>query len=477
MTAKRMPGQIKFIIGNEAAERFSYYGMSAILITYLTSMLGESMGMARYHDFVALCYLLPLLGGYLSDRFLGKYRTIISLSLVYCAGHVVLSATEGSLTGTYVGLGLIALGAGGIKPCVSAHVGDQFNQSNKHLVNRAYSFFYWSINLGSLASTLLIPWVKGAYGFSVAFAIPGILMFVATFVFWLGRRAYVHVPPTGKNPHGFAKVCLDVVRGQGDKHPQAAREGVRAVFRVIGLFAFISLFWTLFHQHGSSWTAQAGKLDRHLWGLTIANEQVQALNPLLIITMVPLFTLWLFPALARRGFNVSPLRRMTVGMFLTSLSFVCAALLERRIADSAPGTVSVGWQFFQYFIITVAEILVSATGLEFAYTQAPRSMKSAVMSVWLLTVFVGNKIAAFVFSDLDVKGADRFWLFSGMMVVAAVAFAIIARLYKPTEYIEQAPIGGGKIPVEDLSQPAPRLAAAELALPPPGQESKPRAEA
>ena len=95
-----------------------------------------------------------------------------------------------------------------------------------------------------------------------------------------------------------------------------------------------------------------------MWGMTIADEQVQALNPLLIITMVPLFSLFLFPWLARKGWNVSPLRKMTIGMFLTAFSFVMAGLLQRSIDGNPAHTVSVGWQFFQYLTITVAEILV-----------------------------------------------------------------------------------------------------------------------
>src|SRR5476649_2386701 len=125
----RLPPQIKFIVGNEAAERFSFYGMRSILTLFLTGymMMTVPNAEATYHWFVAACYFLPLFGAYISDRYLGKYKTIFYLSLFYCAGHAVLSLWE-SHTGVYLGLGLIALGAGGIKPCVSAHVGDQFTK-------------------------------------------------------------------------------------------------------------------------------------------------------------------------------------------------------------------------------------------------------------------------------------------------------------------------------------------------------------
>ena len=126
------------------------------MTTYL--MVPQAEAKATYHLFVSACYLLPLLGAYLSDRFLGKYRTIMLLSLVYCAGHGVLAMFE-SKAGMYAGLALIALGSGGIKPCVSAYVGDQFTESNKHLVKKVFDLFYWSINFGSFFSSLLIPWI------------------------------------------------------------------------------------------------------------------------------------------------------------------------------------------------------------------------------------------------------------------------------------------------------------------------------
>src|SRR3954452_11564072 len=115
------PPQIKFIVGNEACERFSYYGMRSILVVFMINHLAMSQENAKtaYHLFAGACYLLPLLGAYLSDRFLGKYKTILYLSIVYCLGHLSLSLWE-TPNGVYLGLGLIALGSGGIKPCVSA---------------------------------------------------------------------------------------------------------------------------------------------------------------------------------------------------------------------------------------------------------------------------------------------------------------------------------------------------------------------
>ena len=164
------PAGIPYIIGNEMVERFCYYGLRAILVVFMTQYMLNASGkpdhltdaQAReyYHLFVSAVYFFPFLGAILADAFLGKYRTILLLSMVYCAGPLYL-AWDHTRFGMIIGLTLIAIGSGGIKPCVSAHVGDQFGASNQHLLSRVFGWFYFSINFGSTFSTLLIPWMLG----------------------------------------------------------------------------------------------------------------------------------------------------------------------------------------------------------------------------------------------------------------------------------------------------------------------------
>ncbi|HEU5436511.1 MAG TPA: MFS transporter, partial [Telluria sp.] len=209
-----MPRQIPYIIANEGCERFSFYGMRNILTPFLISTLllflpeADRAGEAKhvFHTFVIGVYFFPLLGGWLADRFFGKYNTVLWLSLVYCAGHACLAIFENNLKGFYAGLFLIALGSGGIKPLVSTFVGDQFDQTNKHKAKLVYDAFYWIINFGSFFASLLMPIFLRSYGPAVAFGIPGILMFIATVVFWSGRKKYVHVPPAPADPHSFMRV-------------------------------------------------------------------------------------------------------------------------------------------------------------------------------------------------------------------------------------------------------------------------------
>ncbi|HET9596915.1 MAG TPA: POT family MFS transporter [Anaeromyxobacteraceae bacterium] len=447
--ADRYPPQSAFIVGNEGCERFSFYGMRAILVVYMVKWLAmpEHEAKAAYHLFMMACYVTPLAGGWLADRFWGRYRVILWLSLGYVAGHATLAVWE-TRWGLAAGLGLIAIGSGGIKPCVSALLGDQFRPDQRRLLERVFALFYWMINLGSFSAKLVIPKLLAWSGPGLAFAVPGVLMAIALVVFWAGRRRYVMVPPSGPNPHSFLRVLWSAARGPAaagvawlDRaraaHPAQAVDGARAVLRVAGVFAATLAFWALFDQQGSSWILQAQRMDGTLpWGGKLEASQIPALNPLLVLTGIPLIHKVIFPALERLGVRVTPLGRMTSGMFLATTSFAAAGLLEAALDGGA--RLHVAWQLPQYLTITAAEILVSVTALEFAYTQAPRSLKSTVMSVWFLTSALGNLLTATVSHVNRFQGPTFFWFFAALMLGAAVLFALVARAYRPVTSVVPA---------------------------------------
>jgi POT family proton-dependent oligopeptide transporter len=216
-----IPRQIRYIIGNEGCERFSFYGMRNILTVFLVSSLltylpeSERASAAKevFHTFVIGVYFFPLLGGWFSDRFAGKYNTILWLSLVYCVGQFLLAIFDKNRTGFYTGLALIAIGSGGIKPCVAAFVGDQFDQTNKHRAKVVFDAFYWIINFGSFFASLLMPIFLRSFGASVAFGVPGVLMFIATVILWIARKQYVMVPPAPPNPNSFLNVSRTALAG------------------------------------------------------------------------------------------------------------------------------------------------------------------------------------------------------------------------------------------------------------------------
>ena len=450
----KFPSQIKYIVGNEACERYSYYGMKSILVVFMIQVLlfQETDATFTYHIFSSLCYFFPLLGAFISDRVWGKYKTILYLSLVYCAGHVVLSIWETKM-GLYAGLGLIALGSGGIKPCVSAHVGDQFKANQQHLLKKVYELFYFMINFGSFFSTLVTPWTLKHYGPSIAFGIPGVLMLIATFVFWMGRKEFVHVPPTKSDGHGFFAVVSSAFKNQSKRkagqsfldaaegvHTKEHIEASKAVIDIAKLFAAISVFWALFDQHGSSWVIQAGRMNLTFMGMPFEASQIAAWNPIMVMGLIPLFSMGFYPLLDKMGLKTTPIRRITWGMFVAAIAFVIVAVIQMSMdAGGEENKVNVMWQFFPYLVMTMAEVMVSITGLEFAYTQAPRAMKSSVMSIWLLTVFFGNLITAYVakINFFPIASTGYFMFFAILMAVFALIFWYMGSQYKVKNYMEK----------------------------------------
>ncbi len=334
----KIPGGIPYIIGNEAAERFSFYGMRGILTIFMVTHLKNSAGAPDYmseenaktvfHAFVAAAYFFPIVGSLISDILWGKYRTILILSLGYCLGHACIAMGDVGFgmamleprTWLFLGLIFIAMGAGGIKPCVSAHVGDQFGTENQSLLSKTFSWFYFSINVGAATSNLLTPYLLQNQGPIVAFGLPGVLMALATFVFWLGRNKFVHVPPAG-----FERFKEDTF----------SADGLKALKNLSPLFLlFVPMFWAIFDQTGSAWVLQAARMDRVFMGIEWFESQVQFVNPVLILILIPLFAYVVYPA-AGKMFEVTPLRKIGTGLFLTAVAFGLSGWIELQIQGAS----------------------------------------------------------------------------------------------------------------------------------------------
>ena len=358
------PCSVWFILGNEVCERFSYYGMHTILVLYLTSMLqmSDERATAIYHAFNMFCYFSPLFGAIIADSCLGKYKTILYVSIIYGIGNVIVAVTavpsildSVKLTGPLLGLLLIALGTGGIKPCVSAFGGDQFGPHQQHLLESFFSIFYFSINFGSLLSMIVTPVLRGdvsCFGndcYSLAFGVPAALMIIAIIVFVAGTPRYKKNPPSGNIVvevikcifHAAQRRCSSVGRRVSkphwldwaeDKYGRQMISDVKALLRVLFMFLPLPLFWTLFDQQGSRWTLQAEQLDGHIGDLlTVKPDQMQALNPIFILVLIPIFERVLYPIFRKCGFALRPLQRMCFGMFLAGVSFLMAAFLQLEI--------------------------------------------------------------------------------------------------------------------------------------------------
>lgn len=395
-----MPPGVPHIIGNEAAERFSFYGMKAVLAVFMVQYLhlmdgrgaghmNEAEATANVHLFNGAVYLTPLLGALLADVFVGKYRTIIWLSLVYCAGHAALACMGvfgNSPWWLAAGLGLIALGSGGIKPCVSAHVGDQFGVRNAHLLTKIFNWFYFSINIGAFISMLLTPWLLEWHGPHWAFGVPGVLMAIATLVFWLGRHRFIHVPAGG---FGFVR---EMFRGGG----------WMVMLKLLPLYLFVAMFWALFDQTGSTWIFQSQDMDRNFLGFEWLPSQIQSLNSVFVLTFIPVFAYLVYP-MGDRVWKLTPLRKIGLGLFIMVSSFALVAVIQQWIdAGQKP---SIAWQILAFALLTVAEVMVSIVALEYAYTQAPKTMKSLLMCFYLGAVAIGNFFVAGVNHFIQIPDA------------------------------------------------------------------------
>ncbi|KAK6486942.1 solute carrier family 15 member 1-like [Huso huso] len=381
------PLSIFFIVINEFCERFSYYGMRAVLVLYFRYFLqwDDDTATSIYHTFVALCYLTPILGAIVADSWLGKFKTIIYLSIVYTVGQVIMAiSTIHDLTDTdrdgtpnnltlhialsMIGLILIALGTGGIKPCVAAFGGDQFEDHQEKQRSTFFSIFYLSINAGSLLSTVITPILRGQECgihtqqkcYPLAFGVPAALMVVALIVFIAGSSMYKKVSPQGNI---MLKVCKCIgfalknrFKHRSDQYPKRQHwmdwasdnydkrlvAQIKMALRVLFLYLPLPMFWTLFDQQGSRWTFQATTMDGNFGLVRIQPDQMQTVNPILIVILVPIVDAVVYPLIKKCKLNFTPLRKMTVGMLLAALAFVVAALVQIKIDETLPKFPSAG---------------------------------------------------------------------------------------------------------------------------------------
>ncbi|KAB5576994.1 hypothetical protein PHYPO_G00204890 [Pangasianodon hypophthalmus] len=359
------PLSISFIVVNEFCERFSYYGMKAVLTLYFIHYLhwSSNLSTAIYHAFSGLCYFTPVIGAIIADSWLGKFKTIIYLSIVYVIGHVVKSVGAIPDVGdstvhialSMFGLILIAFGTGGIKPCVAAFGGDQFEEEHTEERRKFFSIFYMSINAGSVLSTVITPILRGdvqCFGgdcYALAFGVPAALMIVALVVFIAGSGLYKKSPPEGNVLLNVCKCIGFAIRNRWrsskkspkrnhwldwaeEKYSKGLIQEIKMVLRVLVLYIPLPMFWALFDQQGSRWTLQATRMNMDFGGgFIIKPDQMQMLNALLILVFVPIFDMGVYPLVGLCRINLTPLRKMATGMILAALAFCAATVVEVNV--------------------------------------------------------------------------------------------------------------------------------------------------
>ncbi|KAJ3283589.1 hypothetical protein HDU79_008950 [Rhizoclosmatium sp. JEL0117] len=491
------------IIPNELGERFCYYGLTPILKNFLKYQLGyltKVEANSMYHIFQGLAYYTPLLGALISDSYLDKYKTIVILSCVYVLGLSILTLTSWPTVmgvetthigrvGPLLGLLFIALGTGGIKPCVSAHGGDQFLETQKYGLQKFYNYFYMSINAGAVIASYASPAIQKkefftfpedtlavwkaagvkpiGNGYPQAFLMLTCFMACALGVFVFGYRYYRVVPPAGKfilidifavayvyiknrfscktKDEAYQKTC--------DSHSEAAVVEMLDLAKVIGAIWPGPIFWMAFNQNGSTWQDIGDQMAIPFGGdkstSFFTSETVNNIwNPIFIIILAPLFANWLFPFVDRKfgAEKFGLMQRMILGQFIAGLAFIMAALIQKSVnancydggsPDSCQSSVSILWQILMYFVITISECLFSISGLNFCYIEVGKRTKSFCAALSLFTVGTGSFLAtALLEATLGAKDTtwtreNFFYLVAGLCFLSCIIQYIISRTYVP----------------------------------------------
>ncbi|ORX69844.1 PTR2-domain-containing protein [Basidiobolus meristosporus CBS 931.73] len=478
----KIPKAVWYIIPNEFCERFTFYGIKNLLQQYFKTAVGLNPVQAKVnsHAFNMMCYFFPLLGAAISDSWLAKYHTIVYLSVVYLIGTILLAvfSINGLISnyGAYpvwtamLPLTLIALGTGGIKPCVSSHGGDQYLPHQTKALDWFFAMFYISINSGSLLSQYITPMLKdkvscfGSQCYFASFALPAALFAIALVIFVLGFKHYRVVPAIGEFlPWKAIKGTVYAIKKYSSATPEERQrrgnwlnfaedlvgplfvEEIRMFGQVFGMILPIMFWWMIYDQQSTEWQEQYEMMNKNWGSLEISTEQSSIFNTIFILIFVPLCAKVLYPFLERRGIRFYLLRRMAVGFFLVILSFALSGGLQYIVQSrfdgernasgkvtSCPNCLHGAWQLPQWALLSLGETMVSPTGLQFTYTQVGRQMKSTSSSFWLLTVSLGNLVVTAIEEGLagtSIQGPPKYFLYCGIGLVANIVFCFLATKY------------------------------------------------
>ncbi|XP_075229609.1 solute carrier family 15 member 1-like [Lycorma delicatula] len=327
------PKSIFLIMTTEFCERFLFCGLRTILSLYLRNILlfGECKATVIYHVFIMFCYFFPIIGAVLADSFFGRFRTILYFGMIYVCGSILLSLSAVPLFTTEAifvsmfGLFLIAIGTGGIKPCVAAFGGDQFRlPQQQQLLEQFFSIYYFTINFGGLVGMLITPVLRTTVRcfnndscYALGFGFPAGLMVIALVNSNIKLKSH----------------WLDYA---ADKYEVKLINDMKTVLAILFIYIPLPLFWSLNDQQGSRWTFQASRTNGRLLGIPILPDQVQVINPAIVLLLIPFMEKTVYPCLAQEQILTNPLQRMVMGGFISASSFVASGILELKLEETYP---------------------------------------------------------------------------------------------------------------------------------------------
>ena len=448
---KGHPKGLYLLFFTEMWERFSYYGMRAILILYLTKKfiegglgMDEKYAMLLYGYFTGFVYFTPLIGGWLADRYLGKRLAVMIGGVTMMLGQFTLFGLN-STTGLYIGLLLLIIGNGFFKPNVSTLVGGLYKDGDSRR-DAAFTIFYMGINLGAMIAPLIIGVVTDnmfattnedgsiSYGYRYGFLVSGIGMLLGQVIFNLLGTKYLG--DLGTKPVG-AVSDTEVAKVQKSINPETGKEldekdEKQRISVIFILLIFAVFFWAGFEQAGSSLSLYTDKyIDRSIGSFEIPTSWFQSVNPLFIVTLAPLFTLFWASPIGRR--LTTPVK-MGVGMIILGVGFLfmIGAVAERSAngdVDDVNNKAALMWLIMTYLLHTIGELCISPVGLSVVTKLSPPKLASVLMAVWMLSSFFANIVGGYIASYVETMGAGEvFTYIAGFVTVCGVLLILLNKV-------------------------------------------------
>ncbi|KAJ5975430.1 Major facilitator superfamily domain general substrate transporter [Penicillium waksmanii] len=469
----KFPPVALLILVVELGERFTYFGLSGPMQNYINNPYdpgsdlpgalgkGQAVASALGNFFKFWAYASTIIGAIIADQYIGKFKTIIISLGIYIVGLIILVATStpagiqshAGFGGLVAAMVIIGLGTGGIKANVTPMCAEQYQNSKPILktlksgervivdpeltVQRLFMWFYWVVNVGALSPLITVN-VEARNSFWLAYLIPLIAIFLSAIVFLSGQKRYVRVPPQGSAIIDACKV-LNIVRqenhfedakpsaleaaGRLSKYPFASSPrytdqyvtDVRRGFRSCRMFIFFPFYFVCWVQIWNNLISQAGQMALH----GTPNDLLQNLDPIALCIFIPLLDLGLYPFLRKLKINFSPVCRIFTGFLLVSVSMVYASVLQHYIYISPANSIHVWTQAPAYIFVAISEAFVIVTGLELAFTHAPKNLRSFISALFWLMI----AIAAAICIGLTPVSQDPYlvWMYGSLAIVGFVA--------------------------------------------------------
>ncbi len=416
------PKGLYILFFTELWERFSFYGMRAIFVLYLTvktDELNPGLGwdnvsaLKLYGWYTFLVYAMAVPGGLLADRILGQKKTVMLGGILLCFGHIILAFD--SMETFYTGLALIVLGVGALKPNISTMVGGLYKQGDGRR-DTAFTIFYVGINIGAFTAPILVGLVGEVYNWHYGFGLAGIGMAIGQIVYVYGQKYLKGIGdliPRQKVSQNHKKITLTAI------------EKDRLIVLLLS-FIIVIVFWAAYEQAGGLMNLYAKqKIDRLMLGFEVPASFLQALHAFYVILLgVPMA--WLWVKWSKKGWESSSLFKMGVGTIIMGFGFLFLAGAALETLESLTGKASIYWMFGAYFLHVVGELSLSPVALSFITKMSPAKYVSFMMGAYFFATSIGNKIAGWI--GEVAQSAGELTIFLGVFAFC-VGFGLILILF------------------------------------------------